>query len=273
MRTIVLSSSLLLAILVVVCSIVGLTTQNFYNLETPNWKIQAIGQDAINLFVGIPFLLVSAFYIFIKKLKALSIWGGTMIYFLYTFSIYCFNIHFNTLFLVYCFALSVAFYSVLYYLYLITTQKINLVFKKNNINLILGIYLLLIGVLFLFLWLSSIIPAIIANTIPKDLFESGLFTNPVHVIDIAILIPALIFVGVLLIKKKAVAGILGNTLLSFSIIMNITVGYLAYFMFQNKLTSSFSVVFIMGGLTIVSSILIAFAIKNMSIKKSHLVCR
>src|SRR6476660_2019568 len=86
-----------LAVLISIASWVGLFTENFYYKETPNWISQAIGQDAIDLFLVTPLLLITAF-LAIKNEKAFLLWGGTTLYIVYTFVIYCFDVHFNGLF-------------------------------------------------------------------------------------------------------------------------------------------------------------------------------
>jgi len=53
-----------------------------------------------------------------------------------------------------------------------------------------SIYLALLAVLFYFLWLSEIIPALLARTIPQSIRDNGTPTNPVHVLDMAWILPA-----------------------------------------------------------------------------------
>jgi hypothetical protein len=47
------------------------------------------------------------------------------------------------------------------------------------------------------------VPAIIEGTAPESLTEAGLVTNPVHVLDLAVLLPSAILGGVLLRRGRA----------------------------------------------------------------------
>src|SRR5689334_23124820 len=90
-----------LALLIAYISIVGIFSPDFYSSETPNWQIQSLGQDIIDLVFILPVLLVTAVLASrIRKIGAL-LWGGVLVYLIYTFIIYCFDVHFNQLFIFY----------------------------------------------------------------------------------------------------------------------------------------------------------------------------
>jgi hypothetical protein len=65
--------------------------------------------------------------------------------------------------------------------------------------------LLLLGTaaLFALLWVSQDLPAMIDGTRPKELRDTGLLTNPVHVLDLAFFLPASALAGVLLRRGSA----------------------------------------------------------------------
>ena len=115
-NTIILALSFPLAILVIVASYSGLCIPDTYSQETVNWTVQAIGQDTINLFLITPFLMITSWLASKKNRIALLLWSGGIFYLIYTFVIYCFAVHFNQMFLVYCLILGLSFYSFLYFL-------------------------------------------------------------------------------------------------------------------------------------------------------------
>src|SRR6185295_1303389 len=99
---------------------------------------------------------------------------------------------------------------------------------KNKVTLKLtGIYFIALSAVFYFLWLSEIVPAVINNKVPSSLIEVGLFTNPVHVIDISIFLPGMFITGILVLREKPLGYLLAPALLSFFILMDITIGWLA----------------------------------------------
>jgi hypothetical protein len=86
-----------------------------------------------------------------------------------------------------------------------------------------SILLIIIGILFSFLWLSEIIPALISVTIPKTLVGTGLWVNPVHVIDLSIVLPAMIITGIYLLKKKHLGRLFSAPWLIFSVLMSASI--------------------------------------------------
>src|ERR1700740_3180814 len=145
-----------------------------------------------------------------------------MSYFLYTYLIYCFNIHFNNLFLFYCAILGLSFYSFFYYFY-ITVAKPVIEITNPTLKKITGIYLLFTSCLFYFLWLSEIVPAIETNATPKSIKEAGLFSNPVQIIDLSILLPGVLATGILLLFNRKIAFHFTPILLTFFILMDLTI--------------------------------------------------
>ena len=41
------------------------------------------------------------------------------------------------------------------------------------------------------LWLSELIPASLSGEVPKSVTDAGLWVNPIHVLDLAVLLPGL----------------------------------------------------------------------------------
>ena len=154
------------------------------------------------------------------------IWGGIVLYITYTFVIYCFAIHFNNLFVVYCLCLGLSFYSLVYFLFTLNSERKKAGFENKTAFHFIGFYFIIISMLFYFLWLSEIIPAIFQNTVPGSVVEAGLFTNAVHVIDLSVILPAIFITGVLLLKRKPIGIFLTPVLLTFFVLMNITIGIL-----------------------------------------------
>jgi len=98
-------------------------------------------------------------------------------------------------------------------------MKVHKWFGEKVPTCLIGIYLIIIAVMFYLLWLKDIVPAIINNSIPNSVSVYNLLVNPVHVLDIAIALPGLIIVAVLLIKKHRLGYILTPIFLVFIIIL------------------------------------------------------
>jgi hypothetical protein len=50
--------------------------------------------------------------------------------------------------------------------------------------------------------LSEIVPNLLSNNLPTSLVETGLWVNPVHVLDLAFVLPGMIITSVLLWRKN-----------------------------------------------------------------------
>ena len=259
---IILWLSLPLAALVIMASITGLTTPDFYAAETPNWQAQSTGQDMVDLFIISPALLITCVLAYQKRKGGILAWAGVVIYLLYTFIIFCFAVHFNKLFIVYCLALGLSFYALLWFLQMHKTGV-----AKNFTNVprrVTGIYFIIIAIIFYFPWLSEIFPAVMKNKTPESIKETGLLTNAVHVIDLSVFLPGVFITGVLLLKKKLAGYLMAPVLLSFFILMDITISVLILVMKQKGLDGNSVLIAMMGALAITSAGLLMWYIKKMN---------
>ncbi len=262
--TLILWLSIPLALLVSYASITGMTTAGFYATETPDWQAQSYGQDLVDLFLIVPCLLITAFLVWQKRKGALFLWAGVVTYLLYTFLIYCMAVHFNRLFIVYCLVLGLSFYSLLWFL---LSQMKDPPLAENFRNVprrFTGIYFIILSLLFYFLWLSEIIPAILAGGIPKSLKDTGLATNVVHVLDLSVFLPGILITGILLLRSKTAGFVMAPVLLSFFVLMDITIGTLVLTMKQRGLEGNYALSMVMGALALSSLILLLIYIRKTS---------
>ncbi|MBK8552072.1 MAG: hypothetical protein IPL53_13825 [Ignavibacteria bacterium] len=249
---IILALSIPLAVLVIITSLVGIFAPGFYSNESLNWQVQSYGQDIIDLFLILPFLLITSILASRNNKPAKLLWGGVVLYLTYTFIIFCFDIHFNQLFFLYCMELGLSFYSFMYFLFTERNEKFPEQFKNSFIVKFTAVYLILVSALFYFLWLAEILPSIINNTTPKSLIETGLITNPVHVIDLSVVLPGIFLTGIFLLKGKSAGLILAPSILMFFILMDITIGFLVVVMNKDQPEADFTLTVVMSVLALVS---------------------
>ncbi|HYV90587.1 MAG TPA: hypothetical protein VE978_02345 [Chitinophagales bacterium] len=251
------------ALLIILASSVGLSVNDFYGKESFNWQAQSIGQDLVDLFLVVPCLLITGFLSWRNYRVAIVLWGGVVLYLIYTFIIYCFDVHFNNLFVIYCFILGLSFYSFIYFLSEQSKESFVTEFQNSLPVRVVGIYFLVIPALFYFLWLSEIIPAIIQNTTPKNLIETGLPTNPVHVIDLALFLPGLFIIGILMLKRKPMGLLFAPAILTFFVLMDITIGFLIIVMKHRGLESNLAITIVMAVLALFSMTMLIWYLRNM----------
>ncbi len=212
------TGSLSIAILAAITSLLGIFDPGAYQYETANWALQARGQDVGNV-IAVIVLLATTYFWAQKSIRAYYIWIGSLMYFMYAFTIYAFFAHFNYLFLLYVAVLGLTFYTLFYALR--EGEKQITMRKKNNTasTYFAAIVLILTGGLFGLLWLAEIIPALISGQTPQTLIETGLWVNPIQVIDLSIVLPAMIGTGIMLFRKKTGGYFYAAPWLVFSVLM------------------------------------------------------
>jgi len=217
-----------------------------------------LGQDLINICI-IPFYLLSALFITRENTYSPLIWIGITVYFIYTFLIYCFDIKFNRLFLLYTSVLGLIIYSLVFLLYAYR-NKFNVTKSNSLLSKLTGGYFIFVAVLFYGVWFSEILLANLLNTTPKGLEQ--LPTNPVHVLDMCIVLPGIFISGILLIKKTELGYFLAPVVLTFSLLMELTIGVLLVIFAKHGQENQVGFIWFIFCLALISLVLLFYNLKN-----------
>src|SRR6185503_6591905 len=191
--------SLLLAVLLIIANGTGvMMPEVMYAKENSSWFAQSVGLDIADLVLVFPTLVITANLIYRNSRRALLVWGGVMAYLIYTFLIYCFAVHFNQLFIVYCFILGLSFYLFTWFIlsHIPISDWVDDKFPRKTI----AVYMIVVASVFYILWLMQIIPPSLKRTVPAETVNAGLVTNPVHVLDLSICLPGIALTGILLLR-------------------------------------------------------------------------
>lgn len=206
--------SLAIGALGIAGSIVGLVFEDsVYGRETANWAAQAVGQDVANL-IAFPVLVIAAVLAARGSIRAYLVWLGLLVYSAYTYAIYAFALHFGPLFLGWVAILGLSTYSLIVGVASVDASAVQVVHRGEKATRFAARLLIAIGATFSLLWLMEIVPAIATGTTPEALEEVGLLTNPVHVLDLAILLPALVTSGLLLSRGRPLGYLLAPVMLT-----------------------------------------------------------
>jgi hypothetical protein len=100
----------------------------------------------------------------------------------------------------------------------------------------LRVFLFITVWVFCFLWLREDVTAILLTVPSITLTNAGLFTNPIHVLDLAIFLPGFCIVAHLLKKDNGLGKLLVPCILFFSALMDINI--IALFVTNIKITGS-----------------------------------
>lgn len=220
-----------IAILLAIAAGGGVFSSGLYR-DAPNFVAQAVGQDFISLLVVLPTLIVTAFLVGRGSARARLIWLGGLVYLVYTYVVAAFDVRFNQLFLVYVALLGCSLYGLIGGLATADLVGIKAGFTRKTPVKGISIYLGVLVVLFYFMWLREILPALAAGKIPQSILDNGTPTNPVHVLDMAWILPAFGITAASLWRKKALGYTLAGVLLTYGALLMLAILSMTIFMMR-----------------------------------------
>jgi hypothetical protein len=194
-------------------ALLGIFSHSAYARETSNWAAQAVAQDVANL-VAYSALILLAILGARGSLRAYLAWIGLLGYSVYTFAIYAFAVHFGPLFLLYVAVFGLSIYALVVGLSRLDFERVKESFGARVPRRFASYLLMAIGGFFYLLWLSSVVPALVAGRVPDDVVKAGLLVNPVHVLDMAVFLPAMLLAGALLLHRRAMGYVLAPLVLT-----------------------------------------------------------
>lgn len=251
-----------ITLLMVVCSGVGILKPDFYKKETADWLAQCVGQDLSNVLFIVPVLIVTSILSSRGSRTARIIWAGAMITNIYSYILYCFDVHFNGLFHFYCMILGLSVYSFLYFCAKHFSIDFKAWFKPTTPGKAVGIFLLVIAAAFYFLWLSQSLPAVISGNVPAAVSGDALPTNPVHVLDFSFFLPLVVIAGVLVLRKERLGYFLAPMMLVFGLITNVNIISLTLVTMAKSNTNELGLVCAFTIFSFIDLFFITFYLKN-----------
>lgn len=181
-------ASIATVVLTVAATLVGLFVPGFYR-DAPVLLPQVYGQDLLTLIVAVPSAAVSLYFAIHGSLRGYVVWLGVTGYLLYTYASYAFMTAFNELYLVYTTLLWLTLYTFIGGMNHLDATELKRTIGATSRRLYIGFHLLL-SALVAILWLSEILPATLAGTVPPSIAEAGLPTSVIYSLDLGIIVPA-----------------------------------------------------------------------------------
>lgn len=215
--------SWLLAALVAAVSAAGLWWDGIYRWETLSWATQGRAQDAVDLFLVVPLFLLGVNGLRRGSIRWYLIWLGLLMYLVYSFVLYAFFVHFGPLFLPYVATLGLSSYALAVQLARVNPEAWADRVGPEAPTVFASRLMWGVAALFYTLWLGEVLSAAWGGRMPPSVIEGGMPVNPIHVLDMAILLPALIAVGWQVRWRRPWGWVLTVPLLVFLSVMGVAV--------------------------------------------------
>jgi hypothetical protein len=175
------------------------------------------GQDAVTLFLGVPLLVVSTVLYWRGPLRGGLLLTGVLGFFLYVYLSMAFGAAYNSLFLVYVALFSASFFPLVLLMNSIDLQALPAQVLARLPRRGPAIFMFAGGLVTLFVWLSPLVSAVIEGR-PPDLL--GHYTTPVtYAVDLAVITPATIVSGALILRRKPVGYLIAFPLLGLIVML------------------------------------------------------
>ena len=178
-----------------------LAADRIYNQETSVLFDQATAQDVVTLLPVAPLLAFLAVSARRGSLSAFLCLPGLPAFTVYNYAIYAFSIHFGPLFLVWVAILGLSIFTLVGALATADMPAIKQRFAGRAMPRPAW-FLIVVAVPFVLLWLSEIVPSLLAGDPSRSARDWNVPTNPVHVLDLAFFLPAAVTSGILLLRRR-----------------------------------------------------------------------
>lgn len=252
-----------IAILLAVATGSELFVGGVFRGDAPNLVAQAVGQDYVTLAVALPVLVISAVLAGRGSRRARLVWLGVMAYVLYTYVIYAFHVRFNPLFLVYVALLGLSLYALIGGLATMDFGEIKARSTQRMPTRAASIFLGAMALLFYFVWLSEVVPALLAGHAPPSVTAAGTPTGSVHVLDMAWMLPAMGLTAIWLWQKRPIAYALAGSLLTFASLMTLAIGTMMVAMSFYDESVSLGMAAVFGGVSAASVGMLVWYMKGL----------
>ena len=251
-----------IALLMAIAAGSGLLIAGLYR-DDPGLVAQAIGQDAVTIIVALPALIICAFLAGRGSQRARLIWLGVLVYVVYTYASYAFGIRFHPLFLIYVALLGCSTYALIGGLVTTDWAGIQASFTERTPVKAVSIFLVVIAGVFYLMWLSEAVPASLTGIPPQSVQDDGTPTNVIHVLDMALLLPALVITAVSLWHKRPMGYTLAAALLAELAFLALAVLSMAVFQARGGESVGIPMAAIFIGLFAVSIGMLIWHLKNL----------
>lgn len=193
-------------------TLLGLFREGFYK-DPYALQLQGYGQDMVTLGVVLPVLTVGLWYGRRGSQRSYFLWLGALGYMAYTYLVYAVITEFHWFFLGYVALFGLSIYTFGAGLLQIDAESVQQQLTPQLPRRLIAGFFAAMGVMVGILWLSEVVPASLRNTKPASVAAFGLPANVIHVVDLAVVIPAMFITARWLLQGRPWGFVLPGVLL------------------------------------------------------------
>jgi len=228
--------------LCVTLAVTGLSVfwPGIYWREKAGNAVGGLVSDYLDLLLILPTLIVTTVLARRGSLSAVLVWTGTLGYLAYNFMIYVFEVHFNVMFLPYCAVMGLSFYGLAGVREFLAPDEVAKTYSLGAPRRSIAVTFILLAATAAAGEVKEIVEALRKGQIPRGAAEAGQFTDPIHVLDLCFLLPALTIAAVMLLRRKQMGYVLAPVLSVVLIGISIEVPVMVVALFKKGLASDFA---------------------------------
>lgn len=194
-------STVAILLLSVVSSFLGLLRKGQYNDPTALLP-RLYAQDAVILLVAVPTLAIGLRYAMRGSLRGRVVWLGVLAFMTYVWASIAGQIAFNQFFLGYVALFALSLFTLVGGVVHTDAEAIHRALDGGLSRPLYSGFLALVAVGLALLWLSELVPAVIAGTAPRVLEELGPQAAHTYLLDLGVVVPALAITALWLRKDR-----------------------------------------------------------------------
>jgi hypothetical protein len=188
--------------------------KGLYRYDTPLIAVGYRVSDAFTLIAGIPLLLISLWMYRRGSIGGRILLTGTLLFFFYNFGSLAIGAAYNNLLLVYIILTMTTFLASIALLLSFDMQAFPGLFSERLLRGGISNFFIISGVALFCIWLFlSMVPALLAGRVPPEL--ASYTTIITFVLDMGIIAPIFVSVGILLRRREPLGYVLASVLLIF----------------------------------------------------------
>lgn len=180
--------------------------EGVYARDSVSMASQAVAQDHITLFVGVPILLITLYMATKCGKKWLLFLTGIIGYFFYAYLPYATLVAYNQCYLLYVLLISVGLYNLILCMLQIVKTEFPVHYFAHVPSKALAIFEMITGACLAGMWLSRIVGGALEQTAPVGLEHYSTLT--IQTFDLAVIVPLSFVCGYLLLKKNKLGYVL-----------------------------------------------------------------